>query len=185
MRVEVRDTGIGVPPQAQSRLFEAFTQADGSTTRRFGGTGLGLAISKRLVELMGGEIGVRSVKGQGATFWFTARFDKQTGVAQAQPAPGAALAGRRVLVVDDNETNRSILHYQLASWGIREREASGAQRVPIIAMTAHALTGDRGEVPRSGYGRLHQQAGEGAGVGRRARAMGSGPCAQHAEAVTA
>jgi two-component system sensor histidine kinase/response regulator len=133
IRVEVRDTGIGVPASAQSRLFEAFTQADGSTTRKFGGTGLGLTIAKRLIELMGGEIGMTSLDGQGSTFWFTARFEKQVGAAQTSPAPVPALAGRRVLVVDDNETNRHILHYQLATWGIHDvGVSSGAEALAAL-----------------------------------------------------
>jgi signal transduction histidine kinase/DNA-binding response OmpR family regulator len=140
LRVEVRDTGIGVPATATARLFDAFTQADGSMTRKFGGTGLGLAIAKRLVELMGGEIGVCSVEGQGATFWFTARFAKQVAAVRSLSPPVTGLSGRRVLVVDDNDTNRSILHYQLASWGVEEVGVnSGA--AALTALRSAAIDG--------------------------------------------
>jgi two-component system sensor histidine kinase/response regulator len=113
----VSDTGIGIPPEKQEQIFQAFTQADSSTTRRYGGTGLGLAIAQRLVELMGGRMWVDSAVGKGSTFHFTAGFDTPP---RPAAAPGAgrrkALEGLRVLVVDDNATNRRILDEMLASW---------------------------------------------------------------------
>ncbi len=121
IRFEVTDTGIGIPAEAQARLFTSFTQADASTTRRYGGTGLGLAICKQLTELMGGDIGVESQVGEGSTFWFTVRFEKR---ASASPPPTpTALAGRRVLVVDDNATNRAILDQVLRAWDMEPTPA--------------------------------------------------------------
>jgi two-component system, sensor histidine kinase and response regulator len=114
LRLTIHDTGIGIPPEAQQRIFESFTQADTSTTRRYGGTGLGLAISKQLVELMGGRIGVESAPGQGATFWIELPFGRQS--ASGPPPERLDLAGLRVLVVDDNGTNRRILQHQTAAW---------------------------------------------------------------------
>ena len=119
VRFEVRDTGIGIDPELKSRLFQSFVQADGSASRRYGGTGLGLAISKRLVSLMGGGIDVVSRPGRGSTFWFTVRLERQAPEASPAPPPSARLAGRRVLVVDDNATNRQILKQQLGYWGLR------------------------------------------------------------------
>jgi len=117
IRFSVSDTGIGIPEEARSKLFHSFSQVDGSTTRKFGGTGLGLAISKRLVELMGGEIGVESRSGEGSTFWFTVKLKKQPPRRHSQATAEIDLAGKRILVVDDNETNRVLLSQQLCSRG--------------------------------------------------------------------
>jgi PAS domain S-box-containing protein len=117
LHVSVRDTGIGIAEDARKRLFAPFAQADGSTTRRFGGTGLGLAISRHLVNLMGGEIGVDSAEGQGSTFWFTLPLQQAQSLPTV-PYPGE-LAGRRVLVVDDNATNAEILEHHASAVGMR------------------------------------------------------------------
>ncbi|WP_284764448.1 PAS domain S-box protein [Arthrobacter sp. efr-133-R2A-63] len=139
VRFEVRDTGIGIDAADHLRLFDSFSQADASTTRRYGGTGLGLAICRRLTEAMGGEIGLRSTPGEGSTFWFTVRLP----VAQAPegilepPVPGL-LSGLRVLVVDDNATNRLVLESQLAAWGLRPEAAGDAATALDRSRTAAA-----------------------------------------------
>jgi two-component system sensor histidine kinase/response regulator len=137
VRFEVRDTGIGIEPDLLPRLFQSFVQGDGSASRRHGGTGLGLAISKRLVSLMGGGIDVQSRPDQGSTFWFTARFARQVPGALAAPAAPTRLAGRRVLVVDDNATNRQILKQQLAYWGMRTTAVeSGPKALALLRQAA-------------------------------------------------
>jgi len=126
LRFTVRDTGIGLPPERVERLFESFTQADSSTTRKYGGTGLGLSIARELAELMGGEIGVESSEGQGSAFWFTARLEKGAASFGTAEAPDAdMLSGARILVVDDNRTNRDVLRDMLATWGASVTLADG------------------------------------------------------------
>ncbi|MBM9536349.1 PAS domain S-box protein [Desulfobulbus alkaliphilus] len=124
LRFAVRDTGIGIAADKLDLLFDKFSQVDASTTRQYGGTGLGLAICRQLSELMGGDIGVTSQPGQGSEFWFTALFVKQAEVAANPPVMPGDLHGVRVLIVDDNATNRELLTVRLKSWGMRPAEAA-------------------------------------------------------------
>jgi two-component system sensor histidine kinase/response regulator len=123
LRITVEDTGIGIPASVQERLFTAFSQADGSTTRKYGGTGLGLAICSRLVEMMNGRMGVASDPGEGSAFWFTARFQRQEDGAVQVLEGLPEFETARVLVVDDNSTNRRILQRQLEHWRFAETVA--------------------------------------------------------------
>ena len=138
LRFEVRDTGVGIPAEAQGRLFEAFAQADTSTTRRFGGTGLGLAISKQLVIMMDGQIGMESEVGKGSTFWFTAQFEKPT--REQAPAAGArdGWSDLRVLVVDDNASSRQILRHQIFAWKLQKGSAASGHEALKLLRTAAA-----------------------------------------------
>ena len=140
----VFDTGIGIAPVSQSKLFQPFTQVDASTTRKYGGTGLGLAICKQIIDLMGGEIGIDSEEGKGSQFWVTIPFAKQpiSAIADLSPRREINLKDIRVLVVDDSETNCKILTYQLTAWQMRvDAVQSASDAIPVLH--AAIAEGDR------------------------------------------
>lgn len=138
LRITVSDTGVGIPRDRQRAIFESFTQADGSSTRRFGGTGLGLTISKQIIDLMGGTIGVKSAPGQGSQFSVELTFARQASLAP-DPLLTECVRNERILVVDDNATNRRILREQLTSWGCIVIEASSGQE-SLELLAAHPST---------------------------------------------
>ncbi|EME71242.1 sensor protein gacS [Paramagnetospirillum caucaseum] len=140
-RFDVRDSGIGIAPEAQHRLFSMFSQVDASTARRYGGTGLGLAISKKLAELMGGEVGMESAPGQGSRFWITLPLDLLAPQSLAPPD----LRNRRVLVVDDNPVNRDIIERQLRAFGVRVQACAEAG-AGMEELTRAAVSGEPWEV---------------------------------------
>jgi PAS domain S-box-containing protein len=141
VRFSVQDSGIGISKERQAAVFDRFTQADGSTTRKYGGTGLGLAISKQLVELMGGHIGVTSEFGKGSTFWFEVDFQKQKAASFDPEALIVDLQGLHVLAVDDNATNRMILERMLKSFGCRVAMAADGPGA-LALLRAAATAGD-------------------------------------------
>ncbi len=138
LRFEVSDSGIGISREACTRLFQAFVQADNSTTRKFGGTGLGLAICRELVERMGGQIGVESLPRKGSTFWFTVRLAKADAPAgETRDARDSKLPpDTRVLVVDDHEASRQFLHRQVVSWAVRNGSAAGGEEALALLREA-------------------------------------------------
>jgi two-component system sensor histidine kinase/response regulator len=137
MRISVKDTGIGIPPEKVGLLFEKFMQVDSSTTRKYGGTGLGLAISKQLVELMEGTVHVESRLREGSTFSFVLPLPLDAQPAPA-PAPIVDLAGLRVLIVDDNEVNRRVVHEQISSWGMRNGSFASSPEALQAILSAQA-----------------------------------------------
>ena len=140
MRFEVRDTGIGISLADRNRLFRPFEQADGSTTRRFGGTGLGLAITEQLINMMDGDIGFDSTVGKGSTFWAIIPFPVAIGPTDTKTSPGEILQNLRVMIVDDNATNREIVENYITTWGMTGATADGG----ADALEQLATAADRG-----------------------------------------
>jgi PAS domain S-box-containing protein len=163
VHIAISDTGVGIPPNRQGILFNAFTQVDSSITRRYGGTGLGLAISKQLAQMMGGAIGVESKEGEGATFWFTAVFEKQPKRPPDAQERRAEIAGLRVLVVDDHETNRLLVVTLLRSWGCSPVEAQDG-KTALALLTDAARRGDPFQIALLD---MHMPEMDGEDLGRR------------------
>jgi len=137
IRFSIKDTGIGISRDRRDRLFKPFSQADTSTTRKYGGTGLGLVISKQLAEMMGGQIGVESLENKGSTFWFTAVFKRQPKREQSVFTTPEAISGKQILAVDDNETNRKLLGNFLESWNCKYSLAASGQDALTLLRKAH------------------------------------------------
>jgi CheY-like chemotaxis protein len=170
LHFSVQDTGIGIPAEKQSAIFESFIQADGSTTRRYGGSGLGLTICRRLAEMMGGHIWVESTHGQGSTFHFTARFGVAKSSEPSAPAPESSLIDKRVLVVDDNATNRRILEEILRSWRMKPtlaadgHEALSRLEQALVAGTPFSLVLTDANMPEMDGFELAEQVRSHSGV---------------------
>ncbi|HET9948363.1 MAG TPA: response regulator [Longimicrobiales bacterium] len=166
LRFEVRDTGIGIPPDQIEHIFESFRQADGSVSRRFGGTGLGLSIASGIVEKMGGKILVESEVGVGSTFWFAVRIERGQPAQRPPAVPAVALGGLRVLVVDDNLTNQRILQGFLGRMGMPSVCVSSGEEALEALEEAHAA----GTLPRLAVLDVHMPGMDGFEVARRIRA---------------